>query len=59
MNKKIIVLGSIVVFTIGGYIFIKTNNDHKECSNVKSITTDKNGNQVVSEKHVCKEKYSF
>ncbi len=59
MNRKIILLGVIVLAAVGGYVFIRSSNNHKECSTVKSVTTDENGNQVVNEKHVCKEKYSF
>jgi hypothetical protein len=58
-NKSKVILFCIVVLAIGSYWFIKDSNNHKECSTVKEYSTDKNGNQVATEKHICKEKYNF
>ena len=48
-----------LVMTIGVVYFIRISNDHKECGSEKAVVTDNNGNQVITVKHICKEKYNF
>ena len=60
MHKKMGLVAIVVVFlAASAFVFIKTNNDHCQCSTIKETTFDKNGNKVFSEKHHCKEDYSF
>jgi len=59
MKRSILVLGSILILTLSVLTFIHFSNDHKECSTFVENKIDKDGNNVVSEKHVCKEKYNF
>ena len=59
-NKKFkIYLVVILLLAFGGVYFIRISNDHKECATEKIYATDKNGNQVITEKHICKEKFSI
>jgi len=61
MNKKKfgIYIGLLVIVVVGSVFFIRINNDHKECNTITLHTLDKDNNDVVIQKHVCKEKYSF
>jgi uncharacterized membrane protein len=60
MNTKNIVLVIIVfIFSFSATFFIIRSNDHKECETLQIKTKDTNGNLVISQKHICKEKYSF
>jgi|688.fasta_scaffold1274504_2 hypothetical protein len=59
MKRSILILGSILVLTLSVLTFIYFSNDHKECSKYVENKVDTNGNNVVSKKHVCKEKYNF
>lgn len=61
MNKstfKLTIIG-LVFLTVSSFYFIYISNDHKECH--KEVTTVKNssGQQVITKKHNCKEKYNF
>jgi uncharacterized membrane protein len=60
MNTKTIVLVIIVfIFSFSATFFIIKSNDHKECETLLINTKDKKGNLVETQKHICKEKYSF
>lgn len=60
MAKKFLMLFSVLVLiTIGSLLFIKNNNDHKECSTEIVHSKDAEGNSISTEKHICKEKYNF
>jgi uncharacterized membrane protein len=60
MNTKTIILVIIVfIFSFSATFFIIKSNDHKECEILKIMTKDNKGNLVETEKHICKEKYSF
>ena len=60
MKKRMIfALVLTIALGVGGYCFIKSYNDHKECRTVEIISHDKDGNQIVTQKHICKEEYSF
>lgn len=60
MAKKFILFFSVLVLiTIGSLLFIKSSNDHKECSTEIEHSKDSNGNNISTEKHICKEKYNF
>ncbi|AWA30480.1 hypothetical protein HYN48_10490 [Flavobacterium magnum] len=54
-----ITLALVVVTAVSGYLFITDANDHNECETKKMVTIDKHGNQVITEKHICREKYNF
>ncbi|WP_298152779.1 hypothetical protein [Flavobacterium sp.] len=58
-NKLKWILLLVLVLSVGGYFFIEASNDHAECSTLRVYSKDKDGNQVVTERHACKEKYSF
>lgn len=49
----------LIAISVSSVIFIRLSNDHKECSTVTIHTIDKENNDLVVQKHVCKEKYSF
>lgn len=55
----IIILGFILILTLSVLAFIRFSNDHIECNAVVINKLEKNGNKVVLEKHICKEKYNF
>ena len=61
MNKQkyLMVIGGIVILTISTLIFIRLNNDHKECSTETVFAKNNKGEEIKVEKHICKEKYSF
>ncbi len=60
MNTKTIILVIIVfIFSFSATFFITKSNDHKECNTLQIKTKDTKGNLVISQKHICKEKYSF
>jgi hypothetical protein len=60
MNTKTKIAAIIVlVFSFLATFFIIKSNDHKKCNTLQLITKDENGNLVTSQKHICKEKYSF
>jgi uncharacterized membrane protein len=60
MNTKTIILVLIVfIFSFSTTFFIIKSNDHKECIIVQKKSKDANGNLIESQKHICKEKYSF
>ncbi len=44
---------------VAAILFIRTNNDHLECKNKVTRSTDVNGCTVVTRTHICKEKFSF
>jgi len=58
-SKLIIGVLLVALVTCSTIFFINVSNDHKECSNTKTISIDNNGNQIVSSTHICNEKYSF
>jgi hypothetical protein len=49
----------VVLISIVAIIFIKKTNDHKECDSNTEITYENNGEKIVSEIHLCKEKYNL
>lgn len=59
-NKKFKIYSAtslLLIVTI--FYFVRITNDHKECGTEKSYATDKAGNQVITVKHICKEKYNI
>lgn len=50
---------SIFVITIGSVVFIKYENDHKECSQNIEFSIGENGEKIKTERHICKEKFNF
>jgi uncharacterized membrane protein len=60
MNTKTILIVVVVfIFSFSATFFIIKSNDHKECNTLQMKTKDANGNLIESQKHICKEKYSF
>jgi uncharacterized membrane protein len=60
MNTKTIALVIIIfILSFSATFFIIKSNDHKECNTLEIKRKDTNGNLIVSQKHICKEKYSF
>jgi hypothetical protein len=61
MIKKRHLIYIVLTFSIAfsATFFIIKSNDHKECETVMKKSLDKNGQEVRTTKHVCKEKYSF
>jgi len=58
-RKSIFSLLLLLIATVGTVLFIKVNNDHKECTDRYESIKDGNGNLVVNKQHICAEKYSF
>jgi hypothetical protein len=61
MIKKRHLIYIVLTFSIAfsATFFIIKSNDHKECETVMKKSLDKNGQEVRTTEHVCKEKYSF
>jgi len=59
MKKTIISLTIIVVLSAVIFICIKRSNDHIECETKTEIAYGNNGEKIISEIHICKEKYNF
>lgn len=57
--KFIAVISGIVILTISILVFIRVNNDHKECSTETTISKNNKGEEMKIEKHTCIEKYNF
>lgn len=58
-NTLFLTIISIFLITIGSVIFMKTENDHKECSQKIEFSIGKNGEKIKTERHICKEKFNF
>jgi hypothetical protein len=58
MKKKLSVLG-VILLTTGTLAFIHYNNDHIECENVVEYSIGANGEEITTEKHICKERFNF
>ena len=48
-----------MVLTVSICYFINKSNDHIECETETSTKIDKNGNEVLLKRHICREKYSL
>ena len=59
MKYNILTLFSIIIITISGLIFIHFSNDHVECETTSESVKKADGKFVITEKHICKEKYNF
>lgn len=58
-TKFIMVISGIVILTVSTLIFIRLNNDHKECSTETKISKNSKGEEIIIKKHICKEKYNL
>lgn len=58
-NTLFLTIISIFLITIGSVVFMKTENDHKECSQKIEFSIGKNGEKIKTERHICKEKFNF
>lgn len=58
-KRTLIFIALLFVISFSTTFFIIRSNDHIECDTLVKKEMDKNGNQIVTEEHVCKEKYSF
>lgn len=59
MKKNILILGSIVLVAFSALIFIHFSNDHIECEVISNSETTSDGDIVITEQHICNEKYNF
>jgi len=57
--KPLYAFMAAVILAVSVVFFIWKSNDHLECSETITCTTDANGNQANTKQHVCHEKYSF
>ncbi len=48
-----------ILFSIITFIIIRNTNDHKECHTKTEFSYGYNGEKIVSEIHVCEEKYNL
>ncbi len=58
-RKFVVLITSILIITVSTLIFVRNNNDHKECTNEITILPNNKGEKVKVDKHICKEKYNF
>lgn len=58
-RKPLITVLLLFLFTAATLLFIKINNDHRECTDRYQSSKDANGNLVVDKQHICGEKFSF
>ncbi|MFV8373599.1 hypothetical protein [Flavobacterium sp. LB2P74] len=58
-KRTLIFIALLFVISFSATFFMIRSNDHKECEIVIKKELDKNGIEVTTEEHVCKEKYSF
>ncbi|WP_179377180.1 hypothetical protein [Winogradskyella wichelsiae] len=49
----------VILISIGSVIFIIHTNDHEECELKTEINYGENEEKIVSEIHICKEKYNL
>lgn len=60
MKKKAITLFAlIIVATVALFLFIRFNNDHRECEQITEKLKNAKGEIVLHKRHVCKETFSF
>ena len=61
MKKSTFVLTIISIFliAIGSVVFMKTENDHQECGQKIEFSIGENGEKIKTERHICKENFSF
>lgn len=59
LSKSSVIIIAIGVFAIGVLFFIHFSNDHIECKNVIESSIGLNGEKVITETHMCKERFSF
>ena len=59
MKKTLIISLTAICMSVMGIIFIKYSNDHKECETKTEIAFGDNDEKIVSEIHVCKEKFNL
>ena len=58
--KKVTIISIIIIsLSICGVIFIYFANDHSECDNKIETSFGENGEKIIKEKHICKEKYNI
>lgn len=50
---------AFLLIAVVGFFFIRQNNNHEECTDEITYFINKDGAQVKTEKHLCKEKYPF
>ncbi|MEJ8757797.1 hypothetical protein WG947_12355 [Pontibacter sp. H259] len=48
-----------VILAASAVLFIWKSNDHLECTETITYTTDAAGSQLTTKQHNCQEKYSF
>ena len=58
-TKLLVTILGILFLTILSVIFIKSSNDHIECSDEVSTSINIKGEKIETKEHICKEKYSF
>ncbi|WP_412985325.1 hypothetical protein [Pontimicrobium sp. IMCC45349] len=50
---------SIILFSVLVVIFITYSNNHNECETKTESTIGVNGETIITEIHVCKERYNI
>jgi len=62
MKKLTVASVFILILAIALIIFIRSSNDHLECSNILETSyaeIDGKKTETTTTKHICKEKYNF
>ncbi|MCH2034563.1 MAG: hypothetical protein MK202_13715 [Tenacibaculum sp.] len=50
---------SFITLTLSALLFVWKSNDHNECESEEIVEIKKDGSQIKTTKHICKEKYNF
>lgn len=53
------ILAGIIIIGIAALVFIHFTNNHMECNTVTKISVGLNGEKVVVDRHICKERYKW
>ena len=59
MKRMTVFSTLLILFSITTFIIITKTNDHKECHRKTEFSYGTHGEKIISEIHVCKEKYNL
>lgn len=59
MNKTTTFSIIVVLISMVTILFVMKTNNHLECDSKTEITHKTNGDKIVIEVHICKEKYNL
>ncbi len=59
MNKRTLFLAAIVFTACVALYFIYNSNDHIECEIKTEVTYGSKGEKIITDTHICKEKFNL